>query len=77
MSMIHTRVRLGDQLLDKLKVAAKKNGRTLTGEMRHRLDQSFDKAEAANNREKMVKDVVHLVLALTNQRKSDSDVKSA
>jgi Arc-like DNA binding domain len=39
----HLRLRVDPSLLARLEKAAEKNGRTLTGEINHRLGQSFTK----------------------------------
>ena len=44
----HLRLRIDPIRLAKLESAAERNGRTLTGEITHRLDESFKRNDLAN-----------------------------
>lgn len=50
----HLRLRVEATLLAKLEKAAEKNGRTLTGEIIRRLEESFAKEDARQQLETMV-----------------------
>jgi hypothetical protein len=49
----HLRLRVDPTLLTRLEKAAEKNGRTLTGEINHRLAESFKKDDFADALEKL------------------------
>jgi hypothetical protein len=49
----HLRLRVESSLLARLEKAAEKNGRTLTGEINHRLGESFKKDDFADALEKL------------------------
>jgi hypothetical protein len=49
----HLRLRVDPSLLTRLEKAAEKNGRTLTGEINHRLGESFKKDDLADNLEQL------------------------
>lgn len=49
----HLRLRVEPSLLGKLEKAAEKNGRTLTGEINHRLSESFKKDDLIALAERM------------------------
>jgi hypothetical protein len=57
----HLRLRVEPSILAKLEKAAEKHGRTLTGEINHRLSESFKKDDFADALEKLSDKVVDKV----------------
>ncbi|WP_271673196.1 hypothetical protein [Bradyrhizobium sp. CCBAU 51627] len=59
----HLRLRIYPIQLAKLESAAQKNGRTLTGEITHRLDESFKRDNLAEALERFSNQVTAKVIA--------------
>ena len=54
----HLRVRLEPRLLARLEKARTKSGRTLTGEIAHRLERSFRQEDETADRKKLIEETV-------------------
>jgi hypothetical protein len=59
----HLRVRIDPIRIARLESAAVRNGRTLTGEIVHRLDESFRRLDVAANVETLSDEIAAKVLA--------------
>jgi Arc-like DNA binding domain len=66
----HLRVRIDPIRLARLEKAAETNGRTLTGEIVHRLDESFRRLDVTSNLETLSDEIAaKVVAALKGEKK--------
>lgn len=67
----HLRVRIPPALLARLEKSREKDGRTLTGEIVHRIEQSFKRDDMQEFTEKTARGIAEVLLATMEGRQTD------